>query len=112
MACAGSRGRPGLIRSPRRDANKTRILAQGFTGGLYGRQQVLRLDATSRLPTEAATACAEHVARLAPSCDAILISDYRGGVVSEATITAARTSGRPIAVDSQGDLRRSARSTC
>jgi len=97
----------GLVRS--REAvtpTKTRILAQGFTGGLHGRQQVLRLDATSRLPAAAAAACAENVARLAPTCDAILISDYRGGVVSDATIAAARASGRPIAVDSQGDLRR------
>jgi rfaE bifunctional protein kinase chain/domain len=100
-------GDQGLIRSRAAvTSTKTRILAQGFTGGLYGRQQVLRLDDTSRLPAEAATACAEHVTRLAPSCDAILISDYRGGVVSEATIAAARASGRPITVDSQGDLRR------
>jgi rfaE bifunctional protein kinase chain/domain len=100
-------GDQGLIRS--REAatpTKTRILAQGFTGGLYGRQQVLRLDETSGIPADATAACAEHVARLAPGCDAILISDYRGGVVNEATITAARASGRPIAVDSQGDLRR------
>ncbi|MCA1647814.1 MAG: PfkB family carbohydrate kinase [Chloroflexi bacterium] len=97
----------GLVRS--RDAvtpTKTRILAQGFTGGLHGRQQVLRLDETSELPVEDAAACAAHVRSLAPGCDAILISDYRGGVVSEATIEAARASGRPIAVDSQGDLRR------
>jgi rfaE bifunctional protein kinase chain/domain len=100
-------GDQGLIRSRETvTPTKTRILAQGFTGGLYGRQQVLRLDETSRLPDEAAAACAEHVARLAPNCDAILISDYRGGVVTEATIAAARASGRPIAVDSQGDLRR------
>jgi rfaE bifunctional protein kinase chain/domain len=96
----------GLVRSP--DAatpTKTRILAQGFTGGLHGRQQVLRLDETRRAPAEAAVECAGLVTRLAPGCDAILISDYRGGVVSEATIDAARLSGRPIAVDSQGDLR-------
>jgi rfaE bifunctional protein kinase chain/domain len=97
----------GLVRSSEAvTPTKTRILAQGFTGGLHGRQQVLRLDETSRLPLDAAAACTEHVARLAPSCDAVLLSDYRGGVVSEATITAARASGRPITVDSQGDLRR------
>jgi rfaE bifunctional protein kinase chain/domain len=97
----------GIVRS--REAvtpTKTRILAQGFTGGLNGRQQVLRLDETSQLPAEAAATCADHVAKLAPGCDAVLISDYRGGVVGEATIAAARASGRPIAVDSQGDLRR------
>jgi D-glycero-beta-D-manno-heptose-7-phosphate kinase len=97
----------GLVRSRETvTPTKTRILAQGFTGGLHGRQQVLRLDEMSHLPAEAAAACAEHVASLSSGCDAILISDYRGGVVSEATITAAHASGRPIAVDSQGDLRR------
>ena len=56
----------GLVRWP--DAvtpTKTRILAQGFTGGLYGRQQVLRLDNTSQLPVLAAAACAERVSQLA-----------------------------------------------
>jgi rfaE bifunctional protein kinase chain/domain len=97
----------GLVRWP--DAvttTKTRILAQGYTGGLHGRQQVLRLDQTAGQPAAATAACAECVARLAPDFDAVLLSDYRGGVVSEAAIAAARSSGRPIAVDSQGDLRR------
>jgi D-glycero-beta-D-manno-heptose-7-phosphate kinase len=97
----------GLVRWP--DAvtpTKTRILAEGYTGGLHGRQQVLRLDEIRALPAEAAAACTDCVARLAPSCEAVLLSDYRGGVVSDATIAAARASGRPIAVDSQGDLRR------
>jgi rfaE bifunctional protein kinase chain/domain len=96
----------GLVRCERiATATKTRILAQGFTGGLHGRQQVLRLDETSTLPAEAAEACADAVARLAPRMDAILLSDYRGGVVATSTIAAAMASGRPIAVDSQGDLR-------
>ena len=97
----------GLVRWPQAvTATKTRILAQGFTGGLHGRQQVLRLDRTTMLPPDAARACTEAVTRLAPAFDAVLLSDYRGGVIDEATIAAARASGRPIAVDSQGDLRR------
>ncbi|MDQ6670758.1 MAG: PfkB family carbohydrate kinase, partial [Chloroflexota bacterium] len=97
----------GLVRAPdAATSTKTRILAQGFTGGLYGRQQVLRLDEAELLPPAAAHACTEIVARLAPDFDAILLSDYRGGVVNEATIAAACASGRPISVDSQGDLRR------
>jgi rfaE bifunctional protein kinase chain/domain len=97
----------GLVRSPEAlTSTKTRFLAQGFTGGLHGRQQVLRVDHTEPLPAAAAVACTDLVARLASDFDAILLSDYRGGVVSEATIAAARTSGRPISVDSQGDLRR------
>jgi len=97
----------GLLRWPSaRTSTKTRILAQGFTGGLHGRQQVMRLDDCSPVPAEASRACAECVSRLASEFDAVLLSDYRGGVIDEASITAARASGRPIAVDSQGDLRR------
>jgi rfaE bifunctional protein kinase chain/domain len=97
----------GLVRSPEAvTSTKTRFLAQGFTGGLHGRQQVLRVDHTEPLPAPAAQACAEIVARLAPDFDAVLLSDYRGGVVCESTIAAACASGRPITVDSQGDLRR------
>jgi rfaE bifunctional protein kinase chain/domain len=97
----------GLIRWPDTITSiKTRILARGFTGGLHGGQQVLRVDQTSSLSAAAAAACAECVARLAPTMDAVLLSDYRGGVIGEATIAAARASGRPITVDSQGDLRR------
>ncbi|MGI9146069.1 MAG: bifunctional heptose 7-phosphate kinase/heptose 1-phosphate adenyltransferase [Chloroflexota bacterium] len=97
----------GLVRARgAATSTKTRILAQGFTGGLHGRQQVLRMDETEPLPAEATQACTDIVARLAPDFDAILLSDYRGGVVSEATIAAACASGRPISVDSQGDLRR------
>jgi rfaE bifunctional protein kinase chain/domain len=97
----------GLVRCPEfRTSTKTRILARGFTGGLHGRQQVMRLDETTRLPADAVQACASCVQRLAGDFDAVLLSDYRGGVVSQASIEAARASGRPITVDSQGDLRR------
>ena len=97
----------GLVRCDQlATATKTRILAQGFTGGLHGRQQVLRLDEVEALPDAAALACARNVAELAASHDALLLSDYRAGVIQSATIDAARASGRCIAVDSQGDLQR------
>jgi rfaE bifunctional protein kinase chain/domain len=97
----------GLVRAADIDTStKTRILAEGYTGGLHGRQQVMRLDSTVELPAACADACATAVSRLAADFDAVLLSDYRGGVVSQASIDAARASGRPIAVDSQGDLRR------
>jgi rfaE bifunctional protein kinase chain/domain len=97
----------GLVRSAEvSTSTKTRVLAIGYTGGLHGRQQVMRLDDLSGLPASAVEACAECVTRLAPEFDAVLLSDYRGGVISQACIEAARASGRPIAVDSQGDLRR------
>lgn len=97
----------GLVRSNEvSTSTKTRVLAIGYTGGLHGRQQVMRLDDVARLTPAAVHACAECVGRLAPDFDAVLLSDYRGGVISQACIEAARASGRPIAVDSQGDLRR------
>ncbi len=100
-------GCQGLVRvADRATATKTRILAEGFTGGLYGRQQVLRVDHVPPLPEDAVRECARRVAELAPRYDAILLSDYRGGVVSDAVVAAARASGKPIVVDSQGDLRR------
>lgn len=97
----------GILRLPEvTTATKTRVLAQGYTGGLHGLQQILRLDRAPRLPASVATVCAERVASLAPEYDAVLLSDYRGGIVEACTIEAARRAGRPIAVDSQGDLRR------
>ncbi len=97
----------GLVRATEvGTSTKTRILAEGYTGGLHGRQQVMRLDSTAALPAACAQACASGVSQLAADFDAVLLSDYRGGVVSQASIDAARASGRPIAVDSQGDLRR------
>jgi rfaE bifunctional protein kinase chain/domain len=97
----------GLVRlGSVRTSTKTRILAEGFTGGLHGHQQVMRLDDLADLPGQAIEACAECVAKLAPEFDAVLLSDYRGGVIGQACIDAARASGRPITVDSQGDLRR------
>lgn len=97
----------GLVRAEDvSTSTKTRILAEGYTGGLHGRQQVMRLDSTWHLPAGAVESCARCVAQLAPEFDAVLLSDYRGGVVSDASIEAARASGRPICVDSQGDLRR------
>jgi rfaE bifunctional protein kinase chain/domain len=97
----------GLVRLDSiKTSTKTRILAEGYTGGLHGHQQVMRLDDLAQLPASAVGACAECVTKLAPDFDAVLLSDYRGGVVGHASIDAARASGRPIAVDSQGDLRR------
>jgi rfaE bifunctional protein kinase chain/domain len=99
--CRGLVHRPGST-----TATKTRFLAQGFTGGLHGRQQVLRLDRVAPLDATAEAACADSVARLAADAEVILVSDYRGGVVGSATLDAARASKLPIVVDSQGDVRR------
>jgi rfaE bifunctional protein kinase chain/domain len=84
-------------------ATKTRVLARGSIGGA---QQVLRLDSVPPLPDGAAAACAERMADLAPQFDAVLLSDYRAGVVDERCIEVARGCGRTVTVDSQGNLRR------
>lgn len=95
----------GLLRLPELPTStKTRVLAQGFTGGLHGRQQVLRIDRTSVLPAAGMESVAERVAQLAPEYDAVLLSDYRGGVVSDALLAA--LAGCRLTVDSQGDVRR------
>jgi rfaE bifunctional protein kinase chain/domain len=93
-----------LVRSPdAQTATKIRILARGSIGAS---QQVLRVDSVPPLPPGAAAKCAERLADLAPGFDVVLLSDYRAGVVDEHTIEVARGCGRPITVDSQGNLRR------
>jgi rfaE bifunctional protein kinase chain/domain len=93
-----------LVRPPdAQTATKTRVLARGAIGSP---QQLLRLDSVPTLPDGAAAACAQRMAELAPEFDAILLSDYRGGVVDEHCIEVARGCGRPITVDSQANLRR------
>ena len=99
---------PGLVRSAAAPtATKTRILAQGFTGGLHGRQQVLRLDqhgadrrAAARRHAPTRVAGWRRLRRDAA------VRTIAAAWSATATIAAARASGRPIAVDSQGDVRR------
>ena len=88
-------------------ATKTRILAEHAAAH---RQQVARVD---HVPSDPLAADVEDqlVARIVacvPEVDAILVSDYKAGVVNARTIgaavAAAGRAGKPIAVDSQGDL--------
>lgn len=95
-----------LVQAGSLTATKTRILAEGFTGGLHGRQQVLRIDREMPLTPASRSACVQAVRSLAPAHEAILLSDYRAGVVDDGVIHAARSSGRPVLVDSQGSLDR------
>ena len=82
---------------------KTRILAGGLN---TTRQQMLRLDRGNALPLAAKVA--EGVARAleeaAQGTDAVLVSDYGGGVIGEATRAALRrlaASGLLVSVDSR-----------
>jgi rfaE bifunctional protein kinase chain/domain len=86
---------------------KTRIVAQG---SLRFPQQLARIDHLHRRPVagEVEQAIVAHLEALVPQVDAVLISDYRTGVASEAVVTAslrlARQHGKLATVDSQGNL--------
>ncbi len=100
----------GLVIDPGRTTTlKTRVLAEGI---LRFPQQVARLDRVDRQPLAPPVRerLLEAAAGLAAGADAILVSDYRLGVVDEAVartvLAAARAAGRPVTVDSQGGLER------
>ena len=86
---------------------KTRIVAQG---SLRFPQQLARIDHLARRPVagEVEKAIVAHLEALVPQVDAVLISDYRTGVASEAVVAAslklARQHTKLAAVDSQGNL--------
>ncbi len=86
---------------------KTRIVAQG---SLRFPQQLARIDHLDRRPVagEVEQAIVAHLEALVPQVDAVLISDYRTGVASEAVVAAALESARQhgmlATVDSQGNL--------
>jgi len=86
---------------------KTRIVAQG---SLRFPQQLARIDHLDRRPVagKVEKAIVAHLEALVPQVDAVLMSDYRTGVASEAVVTAslelARQHGKLATVDSQGNL--------
>ena len=84
---------------------KTRIVAEGAFNVFP--QQVSRIDRQDRSPLsgEIEQAMIEEIERIAPDVDAIIISDYRSGVVTSAIVDAVRSSGVFATVDSQGALK-------
>lgn len=101
-------GTAGIVIDPSRPTTtKTRIVAQGAQ---RFPQHLARIDRLDQRPYPAALTArlCQHIEQLAPTMDAILASDYRGGVVNAdvvATIQdAARVHGVLTAVDSQGEL--------
>lgn len=98
----------GLVVDPSRPTIiKTRIVAED---GTRARQQMVRVDRLDR-----SALCADIKAALLcqleatlPQAEAVLLSDYKAGVVSEelvdATLGLARRDGKIVTVDSQGDL--------
>lgn len=87
---------------------KTRVLAE--TPSSYG-QQLLRIDRVAPTPSgKAHRTVTERIAHLGPGVEALLLSDYKGGVIGQAAIDAARRIAREhgtlLTVDSQGGLDR------
>jgi len=98
----------GLIVAPdRTTATKTRIMA---THASAHPQQVARIDdlPAARVSADVEQQIVRQVAELVPTADAVLVSNYRGGVVTPtvlgAALEAASRHGIPTCVDTQGDL--------
>ncbi len=99
----------GVVIDPTRCTTvKTRIVAEG---SLIFAQHLARIDRVDRRPAagESLAMLQAHVERLAAGADALLISDYKLGVVVPALVQAAQTAAREhrawLTVDSQGNLR-------
>lgn len=96
----------GVVTDPSRPTTvKTRLVAEGF---LRFPQQIVRLDRQTRAPVAPAVEAALRAALDAPGCAALLVSDYRSGVVTDGLVAAMRAvrarRGALLTVDSQGEL--------
>jgi rfaE bifunctional protein kinase chain/domain len=100
-------GTAGLVVDPGRPTTtKTRIVARG---SLRFPQQLARIDRVDRRPLspEVEAKVVACIAELACRADAVLVSDYRSGLVTPPVVTAVRAAqarGRLVCVDSQGRL--------
>jgi rfaE bifunctional protein kinase chain/domain len=94
-----------LIDPSRPTTTKLRVVAEGF---FLFPQQVVRIDRQERGPISAAMTQALSAAVTATDANAILVSDYRSGVVRHELVAAIRTAqdrqGLLTTVDSQGEL--------
>jgi rfaE bifunctional protein kinase chain/domain len=98
----------GLVTDPTRPTTtKTRVVAEGT---LVFPQQLARIDQLERRPLDGVitSQIVAHLQEMAPRVEALLLSDYKTGVVTEEMIATAlrlaRQHGKLITVDSQGDL--------
>lgn len=96
----------GVVVDPTRPTTtKTRVVAEGF---FLFPQQVVRVDRQERSPVPADVERALCGALTTMPCDAVLLSDYRSGVVTEELVAAVRevqlVRGALATVDSQGEL--------
>lgn len=109
LVCAGVDVAGVVVDPSRPTTTKTRILAEGsFVHG----QHLARIDHVDRRPLSAAVEAQllDHLSRLAHEAGAILISNYRNGVVTDRLIAHCLAlkaqHGLALLVDSQGDLAR------
>jgi rfaE bifunctional protein kinase chain/domain len=98
----------GVLVDPTRPTTvKLRVVAEGF---LLFPQQIVRVDRQERAPAPADVERALAGVLRGRPCDAVLVSDYRSGVVTEQLVAAVRevqvVHGTLTTVDSQGDLRK------
>ncbi len=109
LEAAGVRTEGVVVDSTRPTITKTRILAHG---NHIVRQQVVRLDRLSRKPTapETVQKLVAYLEKTIPLVDAILLSDYKSGVITPEVIDGcyrlASQHQKLLTVDSQGDLHR------
>lgn len=95
----------GILTDPARPTTtKTRLVAEGPYNVFP--QQVARVDRQDRRPIDGAIArsLAAFIESTGPTVDAVLLSDYRSGVIVPEVIEAARRSAPLTTVDSQGSL--------
>ena len=107
LSTAGVDAAGVVIAAGRTTAMKTRIMARHAAAHP---QQVARVDdmPTGPLPADVEQALVERLSALIPETDAVLVSNYRAGVICPAVIQAvinvAAKHGIPTCVDTQGDL--------
>jgi D-glycero-beta-D-manno-heptose-7-phosphate kinase len=107
LARAGLSSDDVVTQSGARTTAKTRLLAEDAAS----RQHVARLDYPAPPPdAETRAALAERLRAAGKGANALLLSDYKGGVIDPACIALARELGREYGLittaDSQGDLAR------
>ena len=93
-----------LTEAGRATTLKLRVMAQM---GLRYPQQLARIDTIARAPLapESETRLSERLKSLAGELDAVLVSDYRVGLLTPALVDALRNAGAPLlASDAQGEL--------
>ncbi len=96
-----------VVDAERPTTRKTRIVAEG---SYVFAHHLARVDHVSREPVQGDRErhLCDRIASLISGCDAVLVSDYRSGVITPAVVatiqTAARRHGVLSVVDSQGDL--------